>query len=310
MEHFVLITNEGKDKDFALTNKIADYIRSKGGTAVCLVSNVESQNDKEFSLDDVPSDTQCIFVLGGDGTLIRAATKVGSLHIPLMGINLGTLGYLCEVEEATVFDAVDQLFNDDYMIEERMMLEASKNDFTENIVRTNNENTEKKNLENPPKTDTVDVQKHVALNDIVIHGTGGLQMLSVKVCVNGEYLSNYFADGIIVATPTGSTGYNMSAGGPIVDPTGDMLILTPNNAHNLSSKSIVLSGDDVIEIEICHRRTDSIENAYVSCDGDKIMKLSAGDKVRIKRAIHYTKICRLHKRSFLEILRKKMEGYT
>ena len=91
----------------------------------------------------------------------------------------------------------------------------------------------------------------MALNDIVIHRAGDLQILSLKVYVNGEFLNNYHADGIIVATPTGSTGYNMSAGGPIVDPKGDMSLLTPINAHNLNSKSIVLSGDDVVEIEVC-----------------------------------------------------------
>ena len=98
----------------------------------------------------------------------------------------------------------------------------------------------------------------VALNDIVIHRKGNLQILSLNVYVNGEFLNNYHADGIIVATPTGSTGYSMSAGGPIVDPKGDMILLTPNNAHNLTSKSIVLSGDDEIEIEILSRREQTM----------------------------------------------------
>lgn len=99
MKHFVVIANAYKDRDFALTNKIVAYIEQKGGTAKGLMSNVEAISDNEFELEDIPQDTQCILVLGGDGTLIRAATRVETLEIPLMGVNLGTLGYLCEVEE-------------------------------------------------------------------------------------------------------------------------------------------------------------------------------------------------------------------
>ncbi len=283
MKHFVVIANAYKDKDFALTNKIVAYIEQKGGTAKGLVSNVESLDNEEFVLEDIPADTECILVLGGDGTLIRAATKVESLQIPLMGVNLGTLGYLCEVEESTVFDAIDSLMADKYMMENRIMLTGHKSGSDES---------------------------HVALNDIVIHRKGELQMLSLNVYVNGEFLNTYHADGIIVATPTGSTGYSMSAGGPIVDPKGDMLLLTPNNAHNLNSKSIVLSGDDEVEIEICSRRVQKDELACVSYDGDTTTELSVGDRFVISKAANYTKVCKLHKRSFLEILRKKMEGYT
>lgn len=231
MKHFVVIANAYKDRDFALTNKIVAYIEQKGGTAKGLMSNVEAISDNEFELEDIPQDTQCILVLGGDGTLIRAATRVETLEIPLMGVNLGTLGYLCEVEEATVFDAIDSLMADKYMTEDRIMLTGHKRG-----------------------SET----SRVALNDIVIHRKGNLQILSLNVYVNGEFLNNYHADGIIVATPTGSTGYSMSAGGPIVDPKGDMILLTPNNAHNLTSKSIVLSGDDEIEIEILSRRSKTM----------------------------------------------------
>ncbi len=283
MKHFVVIANAYKDKDFALTKKIVAYIEKKGGTAKGLVSNVEALDNEEFELSDIPTDTQCILVLGGDGTLIRAATKVESLQIPLMGVNLGTLGYLCEVEESTVFDAIDSLMDDKYMLENRIMLTGHKRGCDES---------------------------QVALNDIVIHRIGELQMLSLNVYVNGEFLNNYHADGIIVATPTGSTGYSMSAGGPIVDPKGDMLLLTPNNAHNLNSKSIVLSGDDEVEIEICSRRVQQDEKACVSYDGDTTLELCVGDRFVISKAANYTKVCKLHKRSFLEILRKKMEGYT
>ncbi len=283
MKHFTIITNANKDKDLELTNKLTEYITKNGAKVKSLISNIDSQNSEEFSVSDIPQNTEGIIVLGGDGTLIRAATKVESLQIPLMGINLGTLGYLCEVEKSTAFDAIDRLMRDEYMTENRIMLTGHKEGCTDS---------------------------RVALNDIVIHSKGSLQILSLKVYVNGELLSTYHADGMIIATPTGSTGYNMSAGGPIVDPKGDILLLTPNNAHNLNSKSIVLSPDDIIEIEIGDRREQKDEVAAVSYDGDIVEELAVGDRFVISKAKNYTRICRLNKKSFLEILRKKMEIYT
>ena len=274
MKNFILITNEEKDTDLKLSKQMIEHIEEKGGRAKVFT---------DFQISDIPADTECILVLGGDGTLIRVATKVESLEIPLIGVNLGTLGYLCELEDATVMGALDRLMQDDYMMEKRIMLTGHKENCT---------------------------NSKVALNDIVIHRAGTLQILSLNVYVNGEFLNTYNADGIIVATPTGSTGYSMSAGGPIVDPKGQMLLLTPNNAHNLNAKSIVLSADDEIEIEIGSRRMQKDEKAWVSFDGDTVEELSVGERFIISKAVNHTKICKLNKKSFLEILRKKMEKYT
>ncbi len=282
MKHFTLITNAYKDKELRFTEQVKAYIRARGGTAVGLLSNSIGQL-KEFQVSDIPKDTEMIFVLGGDGTLIRAATAVQSLGIPLMGVNLGTLGYLCELEESTVFPAIDRLMKDDYSVEERMMLCGH--------------------------LDGAD-ESRAAMNDIVIHRTGDLTMLSLIVYVNGKILYTYHADGIIVATPTGSTGYNMSAGGPIVDPKAKMILLTPINAHNLNSKSIVLDSEDEIVIEVARRRYEHEEEACVSFDGDQVAELKVGDRFVISKAPNITKICKLNNLSFLELLRKKMETYT
>lgn len=283
MRNFILITNEFKDQNLKLSEEMVQYISDKGGKADILVSSVERMEDGDFAIEEIPADTECIFVLGGDGTLIRAATKVVSLQIPLIGVNLGTLGYLCELEAATVWKAIDSLMDDSYMMEERMMLTGHKHG---------------------------DSGSRMAMNDIVIHRTGELSILSLNVYVNGELLNTYHADGMIVATPTGSTGYNMSAGGPIVDPKAKMLLLTPINAHNLNSKSIVLGAEDVIEIEIGTRRSQKDEQAAVSFDGDSVETLGVGERFVVSQAQHITRICKLSKKSFLEILRKKMETYT
>ncbi len=283
MRHFLIITNTFKDEDLKITKEIVAYIGEKGGTAKVLLSNFQKDLKSDELIEEVPKNTECILVLGGDGTLIRAATKVKELNVPLIGVNLGTLGYLCELEENTVCSAIDCLMKDDYLAEERMMLTGFKEEPTE---------------------------AKAALNDIVIHRSGDLSILSLHVYVNGEFLNTYHADGIIVATPTGSTGYNMSAGGPIVDPKANMILLTPINAHNLNSKSIVLAPDSEIEIEIGTRRAERDEHASVSFDGDAIAELDVGDRFVIARASSTTKICKLSKKSFLEILRKKMESYT
>lgn len=279
MKHFALVTNAHKDEALVLTKKIISYINEQGGTAVSLISNEEQMLD----IADIPKNTDCIMVLGGDGSLIRTATKVESLQIPLIGVNLGTLGYLCELEEANVFAAIDQLMQGKYMMEERLMLTGHLSG---------------------------DKVERFALNDIVIHRMGGLSILHLHVYVNGEFLSSFDVDGMIVATPTGSTGYNMSAGGPIIDPKAKMLLITPINAHNLNSKSIVLGADDVVEIEVDDGKRNSDDTIGVSFDADCVGVLKPGERFVISKASAVTRICKLHKKSFLEILRKKMDTYS
>lgn len=280
MQRFMLITNVYKDMGLRLSHRIVSYIEDRGGRAGICISNVEQVVEKDFDLSDIPEDTECLLVLGGDGTLIRAATKVESLHIPLIGVNMGTLGYLCELEETTVFSAIDSLMQDQFTVEERIMLTGQ--------------------LSSGGK-------QHLALNDVVIHWAGDLSMLQLQVYVNGKFLTTYHADGIVVATPTGSTGYSMSAGGPIVDPKARMLLLTPINAHDLNSQSIVLGAEDVVEIEMGSRSFQRDERASVSFDGDTVFHLKVEERVRIAQASTRIQICKLSNQSFLEILRKKMQ---
>lgn len=284
MRKFGLITNAYKDHGLLFTHKIAEYICSKGGEAVCLSErNGEILDYEHMDYADIPEGLECLMVLGGDGTLIRVATATGKYKIPLIGVNLGTLGYLCELEQDTVFPAIDRLMEGEYKIDERMMLRG----------RACEQEKGKS-----------------ALNDVVIHRTGNLSLLRLHVYVNGEFLTTYNADGVILSTPTGSTGYNMSAGGPIIDPKAKMILLTPINAHNLNSRSIVLSAEDIIEVEMGSRRYQKDETALVSCDGDKVATIKVGDRFEISRSKHTIQICKLNKRSFLEILSKKMESYT
>ena len=286
MKHFFIITNQQKDNNLELTKQMKKYIEEHGGTCAYYATEGKKGIDAAPELEDIPKVTECIFVLGGDGTLIRAAVKLVGRNIPLIGVNLGTLGYLCELEAQNVFQAIERLMQDNYVLEERMML-------TGHGEMQDGQTTER-----------------TALNEIAIHRTGTLSILNLIVYVNGKYLHTFHGDGIMVSTPTGSTGYNMSAGGPIVDPKASILLLTPINAHNLNAKSIVIGAEDEVMIEIGSRRAENDEAALVSFDGDGIDKLAVGDKFIIKKADATIKICKLSEESFLEILRKKMQSYS
>lgn len=284
MDHFFIITNAYKDKDHQLASHMKDYIESKGGQCSFFAGEEEAGDFLLPSSGDIPEGTQVVFVLGGDGTLIRAARAAAQKQIPMIGVNLGHLGYLCELEGEQVFYAIDRMMQENYIIEERMMLSGR-------ICKT-------------------DAPENAALNDIVISRSRGLSIIQLILYVNGEYLNTYRADGIIIATPTGSTGYSMSAGGPIIEPKAEMILLTPINAHELNAKSIVLGAEDEITIEIGARRCERDERVEVHFDGDRAVELGVGDKITIQAAPMKTKILKLSKISFLEIIRRKMQVYS
>lgn len=286
MKNFLIITNSYKDINLRLTGEITAYIEEHGGRCTRFVSNGKEISKAAPPLEKIPKETECVLVLGGDGTLIRAASSLTASRLPLIGVNMGTLGYLCELEESSVFPAIDQLMADTYMVEERMMLSGHG-------IKAGKA-----------------VAEGIALNDIVIHRTGALSVVNLILYVNGEYLNTFHADGIILSTPTGSTGYNMSAGGPIVDPKAGMILITPINAHNLSSRSIVIGAEDEVVVEIGKRRTQKDETVEVSFDGDNAVKLEVGDRFMIRKAKDTAKICKLSNQSFLEILSKKMQVYS
>lgn len=286
MKNFLLITNIHKDENLRLSKALKAYIEEKGGSCNCYQSSGEDPKDACPKGEDIPAKTEGVIVLGGDGTLIRAASALVHSRLPLIGVNLGTLGYLCELEENNVFSAIDQLMEGAYIVEERMMLEGYGIKAGEQVA------------------------SGVALNDVVIHRTGALSVVNLIVYVNGEYLNTFRADGIILSTPTGSTGYNMSAGGPIVDPKAGMILITPINAHNLNSRCIVIGAEDEVVVEIGKRRSQKDETVEVSFDGDNAVKLEVGDRFLIHKASDTARICKLSNESFLEILSKKMQAYT
>ncbi len=280
MKYFYLITNEVKDPEGFYTRKITAYLAAHGGKVVCTehAASYPKLCKPDLAKPEVPD---CILVLGGDGTLLRAARNLLNQDIPLLGINLGTLGYLAEVEIAAIEEALDKLLADRFTREERMMLEGQ--------VRRQDM-----------------AEQNYALNDIVISRCGSLQVLTFQIYVNGQFLNSYSADGMIVATPTGSTGYNMSAGGPIVEPGASLLLLTPICPHTLNTRSIVLAPDDEIRIEIPKGKDGQRQTVEASYDGSHKVRLQTDDSIVIRRADKTTGILKLNTESFLTVLHKKM----
>ncbi len=276
MDIFYLVTNDGKDIGLRITKRIKGMLEDAGKT--CVLCRKDNQN--RILCSSVPKEVDCVVVVGGDGTLIEAARILYGREIPILGVNMGTLGYLTEVETGQIEEAVEQMLKGDFTLERRMMLKGTFGD---------------------GKEDT-------ALNDIVVTRKGFLRVIHFNIYVNGELLNSYEADGIIISTPTGSTAYNFSAGGPVVEPTASMFVITPICSHALNMGSIVLSCEDEIVVEVGQGKNHSREEVYMAFDGADMFPLYTGDSVRIRRADFGTQLVKLSKISFLEILRRKMKG--
>ncbi len=265
MKNFLLIANLDKPEAVTLSLEVERRLRERECNAVWKIT----------------PEPEGILVVGGDGTLLKAARELRNRELPFLGINAGTLGYLAEVDRDHVEEALDLLTGPNVVIGERMMLYGQVN------------------------RDGVVIHRDVALNDIVVKGRD-FSMMHFKVYVDGEYLTTYQADGMVVSTPTGSTAYNLSAGGPVVDPLASLKVLTPVSPHTLILRSIVLGADSVVEMEVIEHPNRRGVNGSVTFDGSPGMSLQAGDRIFIRRANRTTRIVRFSNASFLETLRAKM----
>lgn len=284
MKKFALLTNYSKDKRLVYTRMIKTYITENGGSYWIprYISEPDKDGDQRYDFSDMPEDIECVLVLGGDGTLLQAARELLQRYIPLLGINLGTLGFLTSAEKSELPKCLDSVLDDSCSIDERMMLEGVAYHGSEKI------------------------QMNIALNDVIIARAGFSRLVELKIYVNGELLSIYNADGIIVSTPTGSTGYSLSAGGPIIFPQTDVIVITPICPHSLQARSLVVSGEDRIMIEIGRRRKTQKEEAMVTFDGRSAQELETGDRIEIYKAQETTQLIRLKGRSFYQVLQNKI----
>lgn len=284
IERFFIVTNEYKDPNLKYTEQVRSFLQRNGRKAVY----IPESSRRERLGGDLNSDTDALLVLGGDGTVLRASRQIVDSGVPILGINLGTMGYLTEVDLAGWNESLGQLLGGNYTVEERMMLMGRV--------------TEHGNVT------LYDSEMSYALNDVVISRSGVLQVLGYNVYVDGQLLNSFSADGVILASPTGSTAYSMSAGGPIVEPTAKLIVMTPICPHQLNTRSIILSAQDTVTIEITSSHRGGNVEAYASFDGECKAKLHEGDKIVIGKADKTTNLIKLSKRSFLETVHRKMSN--
>ena len=219
-----------------------------------------------------------MFTVGGDGTILRAVTYVRDLNIPILGINTGRLGFLATVQKDEIEKAVELLINKEYSIQERSLLEVETDPRAKEFSEIN-----------------------FALNEVTVARRNTTSMIGIKTYLNDEYLTNYWADGLIVATPTGSTGYSLSCDGPVILPNSKSLVITPIAPHNLNARPMVISDNTAIQLEVSAREKDFL----ISLDS-RITTATQETKIYIKKASFTIKTVSLKNQSYLKTLRGKL----
>ncbi len=267
-----------------MTVETRRIIETNGGLCTACLWKDKNADGAYDVLDPalIPQDTELIISLGGDGSFLHTAKDLIDRKIPVMGVNLGTLGYLTEMDLDGFREEFSHILRDEYHIEERILLQGE-------IVR-----------------DGEVLIRDIALNDIVLNRLGTMNIIQFDIMVNGRFLNSYNADGYILCTPTGSTGYNLSAGGPVAHPVSEVIIATPICEHTLNSRSVVFSADAVIDVVIRARQDDPRQVRAMSFDGGKEILLQEGDRVRVSCSEKKLYNLRLDKMSFVEHLGRKM----
>ena len=280
----ILSPNPYRDRGLK-TAQAADRILKEVGVETCFCLPFEPDPHFELpknliyaDIDSEITDADLLICFGGDGTLLHAAKLAYSYGVPIMGVNMGSVGFMAELEHSEL-KQLARLAKGDFKIEQRMMLDVS-------LIHERRE-----------------IYFEHALNDAAITKGAVARVVEMSVSADGELISSLSGDGVLVSTPTGSTAYSLSAGGPVVEPTAENLIITPICAHVLQSKSYVLSKDRTVEIRLGRQAR---KTAYLSVDGGRAVRLSGGDVIRIRRSERGISLARLTERSFYPILRAKL----
>lgn len=233
---------------------------------------------KGCPIEKLPSRSDIILVFGGDGTLLSAARLVGSKGVPILGINLGTLGFITALGRDEILKNIDKVFSGKYKLEERIRISAD-------VYRKGKK-----------------ISQYSALNDVVLNKSALARMFELDILINKQYVTTFRADGLIVSTPTGSTAHSLSAGGPVLYPTVESFLMTPICPHTLTSRPLVIPDDFVLEAIV-----KSGDNVYLTVDGQVGLPLKVNDSIRMRKADFTTKFIHLQDRDYFYILRSKMK---
>lgn len=275
MKKAVIIPNYLKEESMQFSKTAYDILEKSGYKVTVLSENDEPTEGADLAL-----------VLGGDGTLLRACKKLFKFDIPMLGINFGHLGYLTECNPDGAIEAIEKIVDGDYRLENRLMIEGE--------VLRNGEA----------------VYSFVALNEASFYRSTLLKAFVAEVFINGMHTQTVVGDGLIVATPTGSTSYNLSVGGPVLTPNSKNIVLTPISPKYFPRSSVVANGEDEIEIRVLVDSIIKTGNPALQIDGDDAFTLNDGDVIKIKRNVKDTKIIKVTNQSFYQVLRKKLSKAT
>ena len=285
MKKIVLTPNPYRDKNFNTVRTAMQILEHAGMEAkLCLPFEVDKSfdlpKDLYFSrLDRELANADVIICFGGDGTILHMAKTATRYDLPILGVNIGTMGFMAELESSELQELA-RLGKDDYTIDRRMMLDVSV------------------------QRDRDIIFHESCLNDVVITKGAIARIVHLQVSCDNVEVMEFGGDGVIVATPTGSTAYSLSAGGPIVEPDAHSILVTPICAHDMVSRSIVASDRRVIQVELTR---NARRNAFLSVDGGKSLKLNMGDVASIRKAQKETKLIRLKKCSFYDVINAKFK---
>lgn len=286
MKRVVVTPNPYRDKNFN-TVRAAVHVLKEAGMEVrlCLPFDVDKSyelpKDLHFSrLDRELPQAEAIICFGGDGTILHMAKMATRYDLPILGVNIGTMGFIAELESMEL-NHLARLASDDYTLDKRMMLDVTVQREREIIYR------------------------ELCLNDVVVTKGAVARIVHLRVSCDDVEVMECGGDGLIVATPTGSTAYSLSAGGPIVEPEAHSILVTPICAHDMASRTIVASENRVIKIELVR---NARRNAFLSVDGGKALKLNMGDIATVRKAQKETKLIRLKSRSFYDVVNAKFKN--
>jgi len=278
MKKIGIIAKEGEPEAVKAIKEFIDLLKGRGCTFYVEKDVAEALKIDGYPRKKIPSKSEIIIVFGGDGTLLSVARLVGNSGVPILGVNLGGLGFIAQLSRDEIRDNIDMVFSEKSCFEERIMLLADVYRRGRKVIQNN------------------------AFNDVVLNKSALSRMFEIDIRINNQYVTTFRVDGLIVSTPTGSTGHSLSAGGPIMYPTLESFLMTPICPHTLTSRPIVLPDTFILEESIKNG-----EDIYLTLDGQEGFPLEVKDKVRIKKADYKTKFLVLNDKDYFKILRTKLK---
>jgi NAD+ kinase len=279
MKRIGIICKTGRTESIEILRELLPWLREKGAEVFIDAETAGALNVKGYARPEIPHRSEALVVFGGDGTMLSVARIACEKEIPILGVNLGGLGFITEVQRTEILDAMEAVLSGRSVVEERLMLTACVHRHGEKI------------------------SEYTALNDVVINKGALARIIEIETFIDRKYVTSFRADGLIVSTPTGSTAYNLSAGGPILDPTMDCVVITPICPHTLTNRPIVLPDDVVIEVTL----KSPAEDAFLTLDGQVGFSLRQNDIIVVEKSPFKTRLLIPHERNFFQVLRKKLK---